>query len=146
MNETIGVRLPDGEHVSLRIPVKYSEDDIAIALRTAKSFLPGSVLTIDGCKFKVLSQDPPQVEEVKKASRPEVPKTEEASKRKLVERLSHSFGSELITVQVGQRWVTKDSRRKQEPFEVVRVEDDALITDKGAKIGLHRLSRYKLVS
>ncbi len=137
MNETIGVRLPDGEHVSLRIAVKYTEDDLDIALRTAKSFRPGSVLTIDGCKFKVLSQDPPQVEPVKKTSRSSVPpaKTEApASERK------------PIAVQVGQRWVTKDSRRKQEPFEVVRVEGDALITDKGAKIGLHRLSRYKLVS
>lgn len=133
MNETIGIRLPDGEHVSLRIPVKYTEDDLDIALRTAKSFRPGSVLTIDGCKFKVLSQDPPQVEEVKKTSRSSVPPAP-ASERK------------PSTVQVGQRWVTKDSRRKQEPFEVVRVEGDTLITDKGAKIGLHRLSRYKLVS
>lgn len=137
MNETIGIRLPDGEHASLRIPVKYTEDDIDIALRVARSFKLGSILTIDGRKFKILGQDPPQVEEVKKTSRSSAPpKTEEApaSERK------------LIAVQVGQRWVTKDSRRKQEPFEIVRVEDDVLITDKGAKIGLHRMSRYKLVS
>jgi hypothetical protein len=137
MNETIGVRLPDGEHVSLRLPVKYTEDDIDIAIRTAKSFLPGSVLTIDGCKFKVLSQDPPRVEEVlsskKKASHSSAPE-------------APVFERKLVAVQVGQRWVTKDSRRSQEPFEVVRVEGDVLITDKGAKIGLHRLSRYKLVS
>lgn len=139
MNESVGVRLPNGQVIELRIPVKYTEDDIEVAQRTASKFPPGTVITVDGNKFKVVSQDPVEVVEVKKPVRAQ--RTSESppeSERKPI-------GS-TTSVQVGQRWVTRDSRRKQEPFEVVQVDGDFIVTDKGAKIGLHRLNRYKLVS
>lgn len=136
MNESVGVRTPEGKHASLRIPVKYTEDDIDIAIRLASGFTPGTILSIAQSKFKILSQDPPKVAEVKKGSgktsdRP--PKSDKTLTAK-------------VHAEVGQEWVTKDSRRKQEPFKVVKIEDGSVITDKGARIQLHRLNRYRLVS
>lgn len=144
MNETVGVRLPDGQVVSLRIPVKYTEDDIEVAQRSARNFPPGTVITVDGNKFKVVRQEPIEVVAMKKPKRVSEPPPAEdepeseppASEKKITS----------TAVQVGQRWVTKDSRRKQDPFEIVSIDGDTLVTDKGARIGLHRLNRYKLVS
>lgn len=141
MNETVGVRLPDGQVVSLRIPVKYTEDDIEVAQRSARNFPPGTVITVDGNKFKVVRQEPTEVVAMKKPKRVSEPPPAEAE--------SEPPASEKILstpVQVGQRWVTKDARRKQDPFKIVSIDGDVLVTDKGARIGLHRLNRYKLVS
>jgi hypothetical protein len=135
MNETIGVKLPTGQHVELRLPVKYTEDDSDIALRTARNFPPGTVIKVDGNSFKVLSQDPPEITELKSARSSSLPESEPKSERGPSQEL-----------QIGQRWVTKDSRRKQEPFEVISIEDDFVLTDKGLRIQVKRLSRYKLVS
>ena len=134
MNETIGVKLPDGQRAHIRVSVKYTDDDIDIARRQAANFNPGTILTIDGIKFKVVSRDPPDAVELKapKAVSPKgsPPKSER----------------EPVSVRVGQRWVTKDSRRKQEPFEVIGLGEGFVLTDKGLRIQLHRLNRYKLVS
>lgn len=140
MNETIGIRLPDGQTLTRYMPVKYTEDDIDVAVRLAKNVPTGSVITVDGTRFKVVTQDPPQVEELRKgkASKPEPP-AEESPKSEKQQTIA------AIPVQVGQRWVTKDSRRRQEPFEVIQIDENALITDKGVRIQLHRLNRYKLV-
>jgi len=137
MNETVGVRLPDGQVAELRVPVKYTEDDIDVARRTAQRFPPGTVITVDGSKFKVIQQEPVEVVEIKKRTRTEPPP--ESDRQPIAPVVS-------LQVQVGQRWVTKDARRKQEPFEVVQIDGDAIVTDKGARIGIHRLNRYKLVS
>jgi hypothetical protein len=139
MNETVGVRLPDGQVVSLRTQVKYTEDDIEVAQRIAKNFSPGTVITVDGNKFKVVSQEPPEVVEVKKPVRAQKASEPPQSERKPI-------AASATPLEVGQCWVTKDSRRKQEPFKIVQIMEDAILTDKGARIGIHRLNRYKLVS
>ena len=141
MNESVAIRLPNGQVSELRVPVKITEDDIEIAQRTAKRFPPGTVITVDGNKFKVVSSETGEVVPIKKPVRVQKdsePPPPESEKKPVI--------STSAEVQVGQRWVTRDSRRKQEPFEVVQVDTDAIVTDKGARIGLHRLNRYKLVS
>lgn len=50
------------------------------------------------------------------------------------------------TIQVGQQWMTKDSRRKQVPFTLVAVNEDHVVADDGRAIKLDRFSRYRLVS
>lgn len=135
MMESIGVRLPTGEVTTLRVAVKYSEDDQEIAQRLAKGFPPGTMLRVDVNRFQVVSQDPPIVEpalseEPSSIRDSEPPKSDKSP----------------ITARIGQRWVTKDSRRKQEPFEIVAIEDGHALTDKGSKIKLDRLSRYRLCS
>lgn len=145
MNETIGVRLPDGQVVTRYVPVKYTEDDIDIARRMAKNFPSGTVLTVDGNRFKVMNQEPPEVVALKKKGSVAPPPSEEPEAGS---EESEPKSSKIPTVdaQVGQRWVTKDSRRKQDPFEIVSIDGGTIVTDKGARIGVHRLNRYKLVS
>ena len=137
-NETIGVKLPNGQRAHIRVAVKYTDDDIDIARRQAANFDPGTILTIDGIKFKVVSREPPDAVELK------APKAEPKA-------VSTDVGTpkserKPVSVRVGQRWVTKDSRRKQEPFEVIGLGEGFVLTDKGLRIQLHRLNRYKLVS
>lgn len=148
MNEAVGVKLPGGPQSSVWVPVKGTEGDYDVAYRLCKTrnYSAGTILTIDGTKFRVVRQEPLEIVEMKstKVERPKPTQVEgdpETPKPK-----SERPPAIKVQVEVGQRWVTKDPRRKQEPFEVVKVEGDAIITDKGAKIGLHRLSRYKLVS
>lgn len=49
------------------------------------------------------------------------------------------------SIEVGQKWVPKDPRRRQVPFTVVSVEGDAVKTDDGRSIALYRMSRYRQV-
>jgi hypothetical protein len=135
MNETIGVRTPDGKSASLRMPVKYTDDDIDIARRIAHSLSSGTILTVAGSRFKVIQSDPPEVVEIKGRSQSSRPSDEEPPESK-----------PRLQAQVGQRWVTKDNRRPQEPFEIIGLGDGFVLTDKGLRIQVKRLSRYKLVS
>lgn len=145
MNEAVGVKLPGGPQSSVWVPVKGTEGDYDVAYRLCRTrgYSAGTVITVDGTKFKVVSQEPTEIVEVK-STRSAPPPALEAGREPETPK-PKSERPPAIDVQVGQRWVTKDPRRKQEPFEVVKIEGDALITDKGAKIGLHRLSRYKMV-
>lgn len=127
--ETIGVRTPNGEVTTLRIAVRYTEDDVQIAERLAKGFHPGTLLRVDCNQFRVVSQEPPKVELVSGESSEPPPESERTA----------------LSIRVGQSWVTKDPRRKQEPFEIVAIEGDQATTDKGTKIKLSRFTRYRLV-
>lgn len=143
MNESVGVRLPDGQVSELRISVKYTEDDVEVAQRLAKRFPTGTVITVDGNKFKVVDQETGEVVEIKKPTRVQTFEPPPESEKKPIAMTTMAL---TTLVQIGQRWVTRDARRKQEPFEVVQIDGESIVTDKGARIGIHRLNRYKLVS
>jgi hypothetical protein len=147
MNEAVGVKLPGGPQSSVWVPVKGTEGDYDVAYRLCRTrnYSAGTIITVDGTKFKVVSQEPPEIVEVKSTRSAPPPPMQVEGEPVTPKPKPKSERPPAIEVQVGQRWVTKDPRRKQEPFEVVKIEGDALITDKGAKIGLHRLSRYKMV-
>ena len=139
MNESVSVKLPGGPQTSVWVPVKGTESDHDVASRLVKTrgYPPGTVVIVDGTKFLVLRQGPPEIVELTSKTAPPTPVEEEAAPKS---------EKKQVVAQIGQRWVTKDPRRKQEPFEVVRVEDGVLVTDKGLRIQAHRLSRYRLVS
>lgn len=143
MNESVSVKLPGGPQATVWVPVKGTESDHDVASRLVKtrSYPPGTVVTVDGTKFKVVSQEPAEIVELKaRGTSPSPPVEGEETAPK-----SEKKPTQQVAPQVGQRWVTKDPRRKQEPFEVVSINGDHLVSDKGVKIQLHRLSRYRLV-
>lgn len=145
MDETIGVKTPDGLVASIRVAVQYTEDDIDIARRLVSSFDVGTVFVIDGNRFKVISKDPSRVEAISRRSKsPSTPRETVAAETE--EEQATPASSKRVIAAVGQSWVTKDPRRKQEPFKVMGVYETHLVTDKGATIKLDRLSRYRLVS
>lgn len=128
--ETISVKYPNGHAEAMRITAKYTEDDIDIARRVASRYPLNSVIRVADSAFRIVRTDPLELQEVSKKSAQATSREPKAA----------------LAVAVGQRWVTKDSRRKQDPFAVVEVADDHILTDRGVKIQLHRLNRYQMVS
>jgi hypothetical protein len=141
MNEAVTVKIPGSKPSPVWVAVQGTESDLDVATRLCRtrSYPLGTLVIVDGTKFKIHGQDPLDLTELKpNESGKATPLPKPAKTTQLPKPATTG-------VQVGQRWVTKDPRRKQEPFEVMSVYEDHLVSDKGAKIQLHRLSRYKLV-
>lgn len=116
MEELVCIRLPDGSRSIANIVVQPSEDDRDIALRLARVVPSGSMLGIDGVKWKVLSSC--QVSIVREQNDEVLP---------------------------GQQWRPKDLRRKN-VFTVARVLDGVIHTTDGRTIQQGRISRYQQVT
>jgi hypothetical protein len=145
-----------------RIKLDDTEPEEATAYRLASACSQGTVLSIRGKLFRVLSPRPPIVRGMTEAGLNGNPVTlvEDISAplvrtvkapKPAPEPTKHDTepppsGPRDVMVQVGQKWVTRDSRRKPVPFTVSKVEGDTLITEDGRSILLSRLSRYRLVS
>lgn len=123
-NEWINVRTPTGLRASVHIHVKATEDDVDVARRIASGYDVGTILMVAESRFRVISTSPPEVEALK-------------ARQKAEQDLDDT------ELEVGQKWVTKDPRRSQQPFEIQAVERDHILTDRGVKIQRHRLNRYR---
>lgn len=60
-------------------------------------------------------------------------------------RVTQKVAQKILPL-VGQRWQTKDSRRvASPPFTILKMDDEFVYTDKGARIALKRWRTYRLV-
>ncbi len=154
MEEFISIQSPQGSTHTVRLDVKYDEDDEEIACRFSRTAEIGTILTIAGSKYRIdgpekvralnkrrLTDDDEEPRKPsKKGALPPVPQ-EPPSPKPSAER--HSGGTNGVSV--GQRWKSRDKRRGT-VFTVARVEGDHLWTEDGRSIKLDRLCRYDLLA
>lgn len=159
VEETIIVQFP-GESAQLmnhQPPPGAGDDDIAKQL--SHRFRAGTMLTIDGAKWRVegpnnvtLVYDPIDGLYPKGHSKPAEPAVK--PKRRF-EEMAEKAGelptgllacmSPPLDIKPGDRWKPKDPRRKSS-FTVVKILDGEVYTDDGRTIQLSRMSRYERVS
>lgn len=157
MEETIIIQFPNqaGSQLMQYRP-KPGESDNEIALRMSNRFRPGTVLGIDGAKWRV--EGPSEVTLVydpidglypkgkpDKAPAPavEVASPKAASPKPAPVKADPAVSSE-VQFPVGSEWRPRDPRRKSS-FKVEKVEDGHVITNDGRSIQIARMSRYDRV-
>lgn len=161
MEETLVVTIP-GQSAQL-VPYRPlpGEGDDDIARRSSHKFVPGTIIGIDGAKWRIdgldkvtLVYDP--IDGMYPKGNPEVPKPktkfeELVAKVEEPEDTILAIGSKqprLVKAsgpKVGEVWRSKDPRRKN-PFTVTRVTKERVYTNDGREIAKARMSRYERVS
>lgn len=126
--EKVVVSLPGVPSQVIDVEVRASEGDDDIARRLAPTFPVGTLLSVSGVKWRVVSQSPPEVAEVG------VPQPVLA----LVDPPKDG-------PQPGERWRPRDPRRKS-GFTIKAVTETEVIADDGRTVSLDRLKRYERVS
>lgn len=134
MEETIVVQVPGHGSQLVHCRMKPGEGDDEVAKRLSFRFKSGTVLGIDGAKWRVdgpgnvtLMFDP--IDGVYPKGNGSVEERQAAAKE---------------LPQPGETWKPKDPRRKAS-FKVLKVEDDHVHTDDGRTIQLARMVRYERV-
>lgn len=157
VEEYISIRSPQGSTHTIRLDVRYDEDDEDIARRLSRTAEKGTVLTIAGSKYRIdgsekvtvlnkrlHDEDDDDDQELKKllkeASKEPVPQEVPSSKPSIERHPEVTNG-----VSVGQRWKSKDKRRDV-VFTVAQVFSDHLVTEDGHNIKLDRIRRYELLA
>lgn len=126
--EKISVTVPGAGVQIIDVEARLDEGDDDIAKRLARTFPVGTLLGISGAKWRILSKDPPEVEEVGVQKRPSsVPPP----------------GVELPSP--GELWRPKDPRRKQSGFRIKAVTETHVEAEDGRTVALERLKRYEKI-
>lgn len=151
VEETIIVQFPGESSQLLTYRVAPLDSDADIAKRLSHRLRAGTVLTIEGAKWRIempdqvtLVYDP--VDNVK-ALPPKPRRSFEEWARKVGPPPSGLLACRTppLEIKPGDVWKPKDPRRKTS-FTVLKVEGGEVYTDDGRTIQLSRMSRYERVT